>query len=154
MSKYLKYKKAYIVTLIIISIFGMYGCSKENIKYTNFQKAYFDISEQAKSNNVLTKDELEKFVGTKVSTYLSGPSDEDLNVYLFEVKDEKIRVCTDKKSNELYFLRYDGKIAMINALKEGIDIGGYTPGLTVQYKTDSIDQQKMELDRQLSKENN
>lgn len=151
MSKYLKYKKAYIVTLIIISIFGMYGCSKENIKYTNFQKAYFDISEQAKSNKILTKEDLEKFVGTKLSTYLSGPSEEDLNVYLFEVNDEKIRAYTDKKTNELYFLRYDGKIAMINALKEGIDIGGYAPGLTVQYKTDSIDQQKMELDRQLSK---
>lgn len=119
MSKNLKHKKAYILTLIIISIFGMYECSKENIKYTNFQKAYFDISERAKSNNVLTKEALEKFVGTKVSTYLSGPSDEDLNVYLFEVNDEKIRA--------------------------------YTPGLTVQYKTDSIDQQKMELDRQLSK---
>lgn len=150
MSKYLKYKKTYIVTLIIISIFGMYGCSKENIKYTNFQKAYFDISEQAKNNSTLSKENLEDIVGVKLSTYLSGPSEEDLNVYLFEVKDEKIIVCTDKKSNELYFLRYDGKIAMINALKEGIDMG-YAPGLTVQYKADSIDQQKMELDRQLSK---
>lgn len=151
MNKNLNYKKVSILTLFIISIFGMLGCSKENIEYTNFQKVYFGISEQAKNNSTLSKENLEDIVGVKVSTYLSGPSEEDLNVYLFEAKDEKIRVCTDKKSNELYFLRYDEKIAMINSLKEGIDIGGYAPGLTVQYKTDSIDQQKMELDRQLSK---
>lgn len=72
-------------------------------------------------------------------------------MYLFEVNDEKIRAYTDKKTNELYLLKYEGKIDMVNSLKEGIDIGGYAPGLTVQYKSDSIDQQKTELDRQLSK---
>ena len=150
MNKNLNCTKISILALLIVCIFSMFGCSKENIKYTNLQKSYFDISTQAKSKNSFTKDNLENIIGAKVSTYLAGPSEEDLNVYLFEVNDEKMRVYTDKKSNELYLLKYEGDVDMINSLKEGIDFG-YAQGLTIQYKTDSIDQQKAELSRHLNK---
>lgn len=150
MNKNLNFTKISILALLIVFIFSMFGCSKENIKYTNLQKSYFDISTQAKNKNSFTKDNLENIIGAKVSTYLAGPSEEDLNVYLFEVNDEKMRVYTDKKNNELYLLKYEGNIDMINSLKEGIDFG-YAQGLTIQYKTDSIDQQKSELNRHLNK---
>jgi hypothetical protein len=150
MNKNLSCTKISILALLIVCIFSMFGCSKENIKYTNLQKSYFDISTQAKNKNSFTKDNLENIIGSKVSTYLAGPSEEDLNVYLFEVNDEKMRVYTDKKSNELYLLKYEGDVDMINSLKEGIDLG-YAQGLTIQYKTDSIDQQKAELSRHLNK---
>lgn len=147
-----------IMTLLLFGfmVFGVVGCSNNDTKYTNFQKAYFSISEQAESDISLKKDDLENLVGVTASDTNIGENEGDGNSYLFEVNDETLLILTDAKTEKVSFLKYEkvGDITLVNSLEEGTDVGGYKPGYTSQYNSNSKNEQKSQLDLYLNNANN
>lgn len=150
----LRNKIIYLLILVFIGFAGI-RCSKKEIEYTNFQKSYFSICEEAKKETNLGQADLEKLVGIKASKVKIGESKEDGNSYFFEENDESLLIFTDTKSKKVSFLKYEkvGDIVLTNSLEEGTDIGGYKTGFTSQYNVSSEEEQKSQLNLHLNDKN-
>lgn len=138
-----KYKKIILLFAFSISIFLLFGCSKTK-EYTEFQNAYFEISNSDKS---FSQNDLESIIGAKTSKYEEAKNEGDYNSYIFEIDDEDLKVFLND-NNELCFIQYTkkGELTLVNNLEKNSAVGEYGEGVTSEFKLDSLEEQQKIFD--------